>query len=204
MLAERPFERWFGADSDTLTTVKTLHPVKPCRTGRGRSGRRSREGSTAVEFALIATPFFFMLFAIFEIALLFVTNLVLENAVLQTGRLIRTGEASNSNMSSAEFKTALCAKMAIFSGDCPSRATVDVRVISTFRNVTPTDPLADGKTFDASKLTYATGAPGNLMLVRVWYRQPLITPFLTQALSTLNSGATILTATTTFINEPYK
>ena len=93
--------------------------------------------------------------------------------------------------------------MNIFSGDCPSRATVDVRVITKFRNVTPPDPLASGTSFDSSGLTYLTGQPGSLVLIRAWYKQPLITPFMAQALSKLNDGTTILMATSTFRNEPY-
>lgn len=152
---------------------------------------------------MIALPFFFMLFSIMEIALLFVTDSVLENAVIETGRIIRTGEADNSAMTAGQFKTSLCSRMTIFKADCATRATVDVRVITQFRNVTPPDPLANGKSFDSSGLTYLTGQPGSLVLIRVWYRQPLITPFLAQALSKLNDGTTILTATTTFRNEPF-
>ena len=218
MLAERPFERRPCGGSHTLIVPKASRPVQsdrpkpgsigrgPIRTGSiktGRVDRRSREGATAVEFALIAIPFFFMLFAVLEIALLFVTSSVLENAVIETGRQIRTGEADSSGMTAAQFKTSFCSRMTVFSSDCPSRATVDVRVIAQFRNVTPPDPLANGTSFDTSGLTYLTGKPGNLMLIRVWYKQPLFTPFMTQALSTLKDGNTILTATTTFINEPY-
>ena len=152
---------------------------------------------------MIAFPFFFMLFAIMEIALLFIVDSVLGNAVIETGRIIRTGEAFNSGMTEAQFKTSLCSRMNIFSAECPSRANVDVRVITQFRNVTPPDPLANGTSFDKSGLTYLTGQPGSLVLVRVWYSQPLITPFMAQALSKLNDGNTILTATTTFRNEPY-
>ena len=173
------------------------------RSAKTASDRLSREGATAVEFALIAFPFFFLLFAIFEIALLFMTSSVLENAVIETGRQIRTGEAENADMTADQFKSSLCTRMTIFSGDCPARAMVDVRVITQFKNAAPPDPLADGKSFNTSQLTYLNGKPGNLMLVRVWYKQPLITPFMTQALSQLQDGNTILTATTTFINEPY-
>lgn len=173
----------------------SLHQDKPVA--------RSREGATAVEFAMIAFPFFFMLFAILEIALLFVTNSVLENAVIETGRTVRTGEANNAGMTAEQFKTSLCTRMSIFSVDCPSRATVDVRVITSFRNANPPDPLANGTSFNASGLSYATGQPGDLMLIRVWYRQPLITPFMAQAMSKLKDGATILVATTTFRNEPF-
>jgi len=152
---------------------------------------------------MVAFPFFFMMFAIIEIGMVFVTDSVLENAVIETGRLVRTGQAAGSNITGPQFKTELCNRMSIFSSQCTSRATVDVREIPQFRNQTPPDPMASGTSFDPSQLTYTTGQPGSLMLVRTWYSQPLFTPFLAQALSKLNDGNTIMTATTTFRNEPY-
>lgn len=169
---------------------------------RGFSARllAAREGSAAVEFGMVALPFCMMLFAILELGLVFVTDSVLENAAIETGRLIRTGQASAQSMTAAQFKTSLCSRMSIFAPDCEARASVDVRVIPQFE-VTPPDPMAGG-TFDAGSLTYANGNPGDLILVRVWYRQPLITTFLSQGLSRMNDGAAMLTVTTAFRNEP--
>ncbi len=166
-----------------------------------RSGLlRNREGAAAVEFALVALPFCFMIFAILEVALIFTLDSVLENAAISTGRLVRTGQASAQGMTAAEFKTQLCRRMSIFSGDCDARTTIDVRVIPQF-NTTPPDPLA-GDGFDPSGLTYANGNPGDLILVRVWYRHPLLTTFLSQGLSDVGDRTAMLTATTAFRNEP--
>lgn len=172
------------------------------RIRRSLAGRllRSSDGSAAVEFGMVALPFLLMMFAILEIGLVFVTDSVLENATIETGRLVRTGQASAQAMDAAAFKTSLCGRMSIFAPDCASRATVDVRVIPQFATAPP-DPMAGGS-FDEGVLTYANGAPGDLVLVRVWYRQPLLTTFLAQGLSRLDDGAAMLTATTAFRNEP--
>ena len=175
-------------------------PKRRREAGRRRGLWRADDGATAVEFGMVAFPFFFMMFAILELALVFVLDSVLENAAIETGRLIRTGQASAQNMTAEQFKTSLCSRMSIFSGDCEDRADVDVRVIPQF-DIDPPDPMADG-TFDESSLTYANGAPGDLILVRVWYRHPLVTPFLAQGLSRLGDGTARLTATTAFRNEP--
>ncbi len=171
---------------------------------RGRPSRgsllRNRDGSAAVEFALVALPFCFMIFAILEVALIFTLDSVLENAAISTGRLVRTGQASAQGMTAAEFKTQLCSRMSIFSGDCESRATIDVREIPQF-NTAPPDPLA-GEGFDPSGLTYTNGQPGSLMVVRVWYEHPLLTTFLSQGLSDVGDRTAMLTATTAFRNEP--
>ena len=141
-----------------------------------------------------------MLFAILEVGLIFTLDSVLENATINTGRLVRTGQASAQGMTAEEFKSELCGRMSVFSVDCDERASVDVRVIPQF-NFTPPDPLA-GEGFDPSSLTYANGDPGNLMLVRVWYRHPLVTSFMSQGLSQIGDRTAVLTATTAFKNEP--
>ena len=152
---------------------------------------------------MVAFPFFFMMFAIMEIALIFVTNSILENAVQESGRLVRTGQADNAGLTAEQFKTELCSRMSIFSGDCPGRAFVDVREIPQFRAPGTTGPMAGG-TFDESGLDIQPGDPGSLMLVRVWYRQPLVTPYLNQSLSRLNDNNAVLTISTAFRNEPYE
>ncbi len=161
---------------------------------------RNRDGSAAVEFGLVVLPFCVMIFAILEVALIFTLDSVLENAAISTGRLVRTGQASAQGMTAAQFKTELCSRMSIFSGDCEAKATIDVRVIPQFNAPLP-DPLA-GEGFNPGGLSYANGNPGDLVLVRVWYRHPLLTTFLSQALSDVGNQTAMLTATTAFRNEP--
>ncbi len=161
---------------------------------------RASDGSAAVEFGMVALPFIMMIFAILELGLVFVTDSVLDNATQETGRLVRTGQAGAQSMTAAQFKTSLCSRMSIFAPDCTARTTIDVREIPQFAT-TPPDPMTGG-TFNNGVLTYTNGDPGDLILVRVWYRHPLITTFLAQGLSRLNDGTVRLTATTAFRNEP--
>jgi hypothetical protein len=106
-------------------------------------------------------------------------------------------------MSAQGFKDEVCERMSLLATDCDNRTTIDVRVIDQFRDVNPPDPMADGETFDDSELVFEAGDPGSLILIRVWYEQPLITPFLSEGLSRLDNGKMVMTATTTFRNEPY-
>ena len=181
-----------------------INPTAPSRSARRRRSGfwRARDGSTAVEFAMVALPFFFMIFASLELGLVFVIDSVLENATAETSRLIRTGRAESSAMTAAQFKTSLCGRMSIFQADCNARATVDVRVIPNFTTPNPPDPMASG-TFQTGSLGYDDGAAGTTMLVRVWYKQPLVTPFMNEGLSRLRDGSAYLTATAVFRNEPF-
>ncbi|MGZ9098294.1 MAG: TadE/TadG family type IV pilus assembly protein [Brevundimonas sp.] len=183
-----------------MATPSSRPSTRSPRGGFARRLWRARDGSAAVEFGMVALPFCLMLYAILELGLVFVTDSVLENATIETGRLVRTGQATAQSMTAEQFKAALCSRMSIFEGDCDARATVDVREIPQFA-VTPPDPTASGA-FSAEALTYTNGDPGDLILVRVWYRQPLLTTFMAQGLSRLDDGATLLTATTAFRNEP--
>lgn len=150
---------------------------------------------------MVALPFVLMVFSILEVGMIFVTDSVLENATIETSRLVRTGQASAQSMTPAQFKESLCGRMNIFAADCQNRASVDVRVLPQFAT-TPPDPMAGG-TFNEGALTYTNGNPGSLVLVRVWYRQPLLTTFLAQSLSRLNDGTVRMMATTAFRNEPF-
>jgi Flp pilus assembly protein TadG len=160
----------------------------------------AREGSAAIEFAMVALPFCLMMFAILELGLVFVTDSVLENATIEQGRLVRTGQAQAAGMTAAQFKSGVCGRMSIFAADCATRLSVDVRVIPQF-NTVPPDPMANGN-FNEGGLTYSNGQPGDLVLVRAWYKQPLLTTFMAQGLSRLNDGTVRMTATTAFRNEP--
>jgi Flp pilus assembly protein TadG len=168
-----------------------------------RLGRRrgAEDGSAAAEFAIVALPFCFMMFAVLELGLVFVIDSILENATIETGRLVRTGQAEAQGFNAATFKTQLCSRMSIFQADCNSRAFVDVRQLTQFNSTVP-DPMSTG-TFKTSDLTYNQGSAGSIIVVRVWYKQPLLTPFLSQGLSRLNDGSAMLMAVTTFKNEPW-
>ena len=157
-----------------------------------------------MEFALLAFPFFILLFGILEIGMLLLLDAVVETAVSDAGRLVRTGQAQQDNMDRDAIKLKLCARMSVFAADCPSRAFIDVRVVDNFS--TPpgpdADPLASGA-FDVSKTIYQPGGPGDRVLVRIWYKQPIITPLIAQAVSRTTDNNAYLTTALAFRNEPY-
>lgn len=177
-------------------------PTPPFPAPRKSGPRPRRSGVAAVEFALIATPFFFLLFAILQLAFLFLLDSLLENATLQTARLVRTGEAVDRGLTREQFKSRLCARMSVFAAECPDRLVVEIRELPQFRNQTLQNPVVNG-VLSESSLPYTNGQASTLMLVRVWYKQPLFAPTLFQAVSRLNSGETLLNVTTAFRSEPY-
>lgn len=164
--------------------------------------RQCREGSTAVEFAFVALPFFMLLFGILEIGLLLLVDAMLETAASDASRQIRTGLAQTQKLKPEDIKARLCANMSLFSGDCPQRTFIDVRVIDDFSTPPDADPLESG-VFDPSVLDYEPGGSGARVLVRIWYEHHIITPFIAQAVTRTNDNKVRLTTSLAFRNEPY-
>lgn len=162
-----------------------------------------REGAVAIEFAIVAIPFLFMMFSILEIGRLYALSSVLEDATMDAGRRIRTGEMQTSGASAATFRAAVCDRMSIFEGECEQRLSVDVRVMPQFANQTPPNPVAGGA-FSEGQLTYQPGGADDIVLVRTFWRAPLFAPLVTQGLQKLSDGSAVLTAAATFRTEPYQ
>lgn len=152
---------------------------------------------------MVALPFFFMMYAIFEVGRAFVLSSTLENAVMDAGRKIRTGQVQTQGGTATTFKTEVCRQMGIFAGDCASRLSVDVRVLPQFSDPNPPDPTAGG-TFREDNLTFQPGGPEDIILVRTWFRQRLFTPFMASGLTRLSDGTAVISSATAFRNEPYQ
>ena len=93
-----------------------------------RFGRKD-DGATAVEFALVAFPFFALLLVIFESAIVMFTDISLQNGVTAASRLIRTGQLQTQGMSQTAFKKVICDNVASYI-DC-SKIRIDVTKSST-------------------------------------------------------------------------
>jgi Flp pilus assembly protein TadG len=165
---------------------------------------RARDGAAAVEFAMLALPFLIMLFCLLELAIIFMISMTLDNAMAQASREIRTGQLQTAGgATAASFKTDICAHMAWIQSTCNSNLSVDVETYPSFAVATPPNPITGG-VFNAGVLKFQPGGPQDIVIVRGYFKWTLITPFLSQAVTKLNTGQAVLTATTTFRNEPYQ
>ncbi len=164
---------------------------------------RAERGAAAVEMALVATPFFMLLFGIIEVGMIFLISSTLENGMDLAARTIRTGQLqSGGSATSGAFKTSICNTFGWFQSDCTTHLSVDVRTYSTFAAVTAPQVVQNG-TFNSAALTFTPGGPNDIVVVRAYYQWPLFTPFFNQALQQLNGGSALLTSTAAFRNEPY-
>jgi len=182
------------------------------RRARGLLGRFRRDdrGVAAVEFALVSVPFFALLFAILEGALIFWKNQVLNEAVTQASRLLYTGNFQQTTLAvpAAEipdrFKQEVCSRVhGLF--DCNS-IKIDVQTYDSFPNGVPqpivTDP--DGtRHLDPAFGQYNTPGPSRITLVRAVIEYPVFVSLLGANGSNLSANKRLLMGTAAFRTEKY-
>jgi len=166
-----------------------------------RRFRRNRRGSAAVEFALVAPLFFGLLFAIIELAMVFFASQVLETATQDSARVIMTGQAQNASFTQAQFKNLVCSKLTIMF-DCVNGVSIDVQSYSAFGSVNVADPIDASKNFVPPN-NYLPGNPGDVVVVRLFYKWPLYVTGLGFNIANISGSKRLLTATAAFQNEPY-
>jgi len=171
---------------------------------RSRVGRRfikHQDGAAAVEFALVATPFLALTFAIIESAMVFFAGQSLEAATASASRLILTGQAQTGGYSAADFKTQVCNRVASLF-DCSGGVYVDVKTYTNFGSVSSAAPVSNGK-LDTSNMSYTPGGPGCIVKVAIYYQWPIYVSLLGNNLATLDGNKRLLVATSVFRTEPY-
>jgi len=169
----------------------------------------NKEGTAAIEFAILAIPFFMLLFAVLELAVVFFINSTLNHAVSESGRQIRTGNFQSCG-SQDKFKELVCAKMSGL-GNCEKRLRIDVVSEDSFGSIAlpvpPEPPEEDPSDPDASDIQNGawqdttSGAP--VVIRGLYYHKLVLPPQLTRLESIEGRGIRVLTATTAFQNEPF-
>lgn len=176
-----------------------------------RQYSNDREGTAAIEFAILAIPFFMLLFAILELAIVFFINSTLNHAVNEAGRQIRTGGFQACSGTQAEFKSLICANMSGL-GSCEKRLRVDVVSEPTFGGITlvappapnEEDPLDSNSTDDIDNGEWVDTTASVPVVIRgLYYHKLVLPPQLTRLENVRGKGIRLLSATTAFKNEPF-
>ena len=180
-------------------------PSRPRRRGTFRALARrlltGRDGAAAVEFGILALPFVALIGAIFESALCFLAGQILDTAVADAGRLIRTGQAQASSYSKAQFTTEVCNRLYVMF-DC-ANLQIDSKVYTNFTSAVTTMPIDSNKNLDTSGFTFAMGGSSEIVVVRAFYAYPLYFNKLGLDLSNLSDGSRLLSGVAAFRNEPF-
>lgn len=136
---------------------------------------RETRSDTAVEFALIGTAFFLLVFGIFVVSIDQFLQLTLDEAVRNAARQIQIGSATTG----ASFIADVCSEFGPASPNCSTGLQYDVQLGTYFGGMTPATLASDGTlnpaanypaTLIGSSCT-TTSAP-EFLLVQVAYKLP--------------------------------
>lgn len=167
-----------------------------------RFGREKR-GSAAVEFAAVAAPFFYLMFAMCETAMIFVAQTSLDMAVADVQRLVRVGAVQDGRMGQTQVRNVMCARMQQFMiTDCATALVLDIDTFPDFGSVALSNPVRNGA-IDPAQVSYDPGGPESIVLVRAYYTWKINTPMFEGILANMNDGKRILTSATLMRVEPY-
>ncbi|MCC5997060.1 MAG: pilus assembly protein [Oceanicaulis sp.] len=162
---------------------------------------KAREGATAVEFALIAGPFFILLMGVIEIALFFFATTMIENATAEAARDVRTGEVIAAGEGPGEFRNRICARIGAIA-DC-ARLQVDVRRVDSF-SAAQLGALIGEEGVDTTGFGFDPGGPGDIVVVRAVYEWPLLAPGMLNGMANLPGNKRLIVAAAAFRNEPFE
>lgn len=164
---------------------------------------RARRGHAAVEFGLVAMPFFLLTFGLAEVAMVGFAQTSLDHAVSETARRIRTGQSQGANESFTQVQTSLCTELnQLLSLSCANNLYLDVNSFPSFVTVTNTSPIQNGN-FNTGGFNYNPGQASSIVVVRAYYRWHIITPLFDQLFSNVGNSERVLSSTMMFRNEPF-
>lgn len=175
---------------------------------RGHAFARDEDGVTAVEFGLLALPFFAIIAAIFETAIVFLAGQILDTAVQDSARLIRTGQAQSQAFGPTEFRGAICSGL-VGMFDC-SKLRVSVTTVTGFDAVDISYPLPkdDECTEENCDWTlpenYTQTSKNQVVLVQAYYKWPTVVNIPGFNMQALPDGTRLLGAVRVFMNEPFE
>lgn len=163
--------------------------------------RRNERAATALEFALVSIPFFGLLIAILETMLVFFAQQSLETAGEAASRLVMTGQPQLGGWSQSAFKTQVCKQLPSILG-C-SNLMIDIQTAASFSDANTASPTI---TYDSSgnpKTSYVIGSAGDIVIVRLMYKWPIVTGPLGFNLANQSGSKRLLISTSVAQTEPY-
>ncbi|MFT3728067.1 MAG: pilus assembly protein [Terricaulis sp.] len=163
---------------------------------------RNRAGVTAIEFAIVAPVFLLALLGTVEVGVAFGAQASLQNSANVAARLVRTGQAQAVALSSTQFRNQICSTIQPLL-TCDGNLQIDLESYNGFGNANFSSPLKPDGSLDPSLSNYSPGNPCDVVLLRVFYKWKVITPFIGPLLANMPDDTMLMSATASFRNEPY-
>ena len=166
--------------------------------GRCKLFLKDDRGSNAVEFALLALPFFGLILGVVQLGLIFLAGQSLDQAVDNAAREIRTGQVRSVTTAVNLFRTNLCDDIPIVM-DCENNIEVSVQSFDSLADASSTTLFVDNNPVITGD--YETGNGGDLVVISAAVSIPIVggSLFGTNA----NNGNTRLSTSLVFTNENF-
>ena len=168
-----------------------------------RAWAGDRRGVAAVEFAMIAVPFFFLIFGLLEVCVIFIMSSVLEHGLSEAARGIRTGELqSGDDFDRDAFEDIVCSRV-FDMFECKGKIQLDVKTFDDFSSTGNPTPIDEHGELDTTGFEFDPGGRDDIVVVRAFYQWELMTPVMSAPLANLSGNKRLLQATVVFRNEPF-
>lgn len=177
---------------------------------------RNSEGATALEFALVAPLFVFLLAAILEFSAIFAAQLLLDHATQQAARTGRTGFVTTDSSQDATVKAILYDMVGpLLDTD---NLVIGSKSYSGFDTIGAEEPYVDANgngqrddgenytdvngngRWDADQGTDGYGNSGEVVVYTASYDWTVVTPFIASIVG--NGGVVTISAKAVVQNEP--
>ena len=170
---------------------------------QARRFARDEGGVTAVEFGILALPFFTIILAIIQTAIMLLATQVLDSALEDASRRVRTGEAKAYSLT--DFRSYMCGYTFNLL-DC-SKILLKSTPITDFGSVVLNPAIETCNTTTCTfSTTYEGFDPGitrSVVQVSAYYRYPLIVVLPYFNLKNQPDNYRLISAVRVFRNEPY-
>lgn len=161
---------------------------------------RERSGVAAIEFTILAVPFFLIVFAVLETSVTFAAELTLDQSVDRAARKIRTGQAQLGGQTEATLRSEIC-NGAVFVLNC-ANLKIDLKVYDKYADV-PTSQPVEGGDLNTGGFGYQLPGPKQIFALRVYYKWPVHVDMIRSFLSNMSDGSYLLGSMAAFQTEPY-
>ena len=173
----------------------------------------AREGATAIEFALVVTPFLMLVFGVIGVGLFFFTETVLDQALSASSRQIRTGQSrqtATGELTVGNLKKDVCGRTAGLIS-CEKLSLI-IESRDNWEPKTPAIPSctnASGSVIGSNygdAIPVSTGAGGRekIVIIVACYPWELLASIPYLGLGNVNDGkAQLIQSVMAFKSEPY-
>lgn len=166
---------------------------------------RQRDGTGAIEFAMVSVPFFLIVAATVQTAIVFMAQQELESIAEQAGRYVLTNQ--DSSLTQSQFATQVCQIPGATILFTCSNFMINVQNYGTGTSFSSASTSAPTLTFNSqgqvtNSWSFNPGTNGSIVVVQIMYQWPIFLKPFGYNLSNLSNGNRLLIATAVFRNEP--